>query len=277
MENMQKHILITGSTDGIGRETAKVLAGRGYEITIHGRSRQRVEEMVRELERSHPGGSFHGVVADLSSLGQVKEMAGEVTAGPPVDILLNNAGIVAHSFRLSEDGYEMTLAVNHVGHFYLTLLLLDHLREPARVVNVSSMVHASSIDLEKINDPDYFDPVAAYSRSKLCNVLFTYKLHRLLQGRRHITVNCLHPGVINTKVLTETWGPVGAPVSEGARMPVYVTTDPSLEEVSGAYFEGGSQRPSAAISYDEQLQDQCWEESLAMIRRAGFSADIFPE
>ena len=116
-------------------------------------------------------------------------------------------------------------------------------------------------------------------------------MHRLLQGRRKITVNCLHPGVINTKlllyftvgsapqpknsdkVLTETWGAVGAPVSEGSRMTVQVAADPSLEEVSGAYFENGAQRRSAEISYDEHLQDLCWERSLEMIRRAGFSVE----
>jgi NAD(P)-dependent dehydrogenase (short-subunit alcohol dehydrogenase family) len=267
---MSKHILITGATDGIGRETAKVLAGKGYEITIHGRSQQRVEDTLQEILKRTPGVTLHGVVADLSSLAQVEQMAEEVLAGPPVDILLNNAGIVAHRFQLSADGYEMTLAVNHLGHFFLTLQLLDHLREPARIVNVSSMVHATAIDIERLNDPRYFDPVSSYARSKLCNVLFTYKLHRLLQGRRAVTVNALHPGVINTKVLTETWGAVGAPVSEGSRMTVYVTTDPSLEKVSGAYFENGTQRPSAEVSYDEHLQDLCWERSLEMIRRAGF-------
>ncbi len=270
---MPKHILITGSTDGIGRETARVLAARGYEITVHGRSQRRVEATLQELRRDHPGTVLHGVTADLSSLRQVKVMADEVLAGPPVDILLNNAGIVAHRFELSEDGYEMTLAVNHLGHFYLTLLLLDHLREPARIVNVSSMVHATSIDLERLNDPGYFEPVAAYAHSKLCNVLFTYKLARLLQGKKEITVNCLHPGVINTKVLTETWGAVGAPVQEGSRMTVYVATDPSLENVSGAYFENGSRRPSAAVSYDEELQDLCWEKSMEMIRRAGMPVE----
>jgi NAD(P)-dependent dehydrogenase (short-subunit alcohol dehydrogenase family) len=270
---MSKHILITGSTDGIGRETAKVLARKGWEITIHGRSRQRVEDTVQEIGRMYPNVILHGVTADLSSLEQVERMAGEVKAGPLVDVLLNNAGIVAHSFQRSEDGYEMTLAVNHLSHFFLTLLLLDHLREPARIINVSSMVHATSIDMDTLNDPDHFDPVAAYSRSKLCNVLFTYKLHRLLQGRRKITVNCLHPGVINTKVLTETWGAVGAPVSEGSRMTVRVAADPSLEKVSGAYFENGAQRRSAEVSYDEHLQDLCWEYSMEMIRRAGFSVE----
>ncbi len=271
---MAKHILITGSTDGIGRETARVLARQGYDITVHGRSPRRVEDTVKELERLHPGGSVYGVTADFSSLAQVERMAETVKEGPPLDILLNNAGIIAHEYRLSEDGYELTWAVNHLGHFFLTLLLLDHLNEPARIVNVSSMVHATEIDLDRLNDEDYFDPVAAYSRSKLCNVLFAYKLHRLLEGRRKITVNALHPGVINTKVLTSTWGPVGAPVREGSKMTVYVSTDPSLEGVSGAYFENGARRRSAAVSYDEQLQDRCWEMSLEAVRKAGFSVKV---
>ncbi len=270
---MTRHILITGSTDGIGKATALELASRGYDLTIHGRSPQRVEETVRQVQRVREGIRVQGVTADLASLRQVAQMAATLRDGPPLDVLINNAGVIMDRFERSEDGYEMTWAVNHLAHFFLTLLLLDHLRRPARIVNVSSMVHATAIDLERLNEPAYFDPVESYSRSKLCNLLFTYKLDRLLRGRR-ITVNALHPGVINSKLLVQQWGPVGAPVKEGARMPVYVATDPSLEEVSGAYFENGARRPSAAVSYDEHLQDRCWEMSLESVQKAGLEVPL---
>ena len=262
---MNKKVLITGSTDGIGRETARTLASQGYDILIHGRSPRRVEETVLEIERFNPDIRCEGLTADFSSLHQVKEMIKKIEAKQAYpDVLINNAGIVTHRFTLSGDGYELTLQVNHLAHFYLTLSLLNNLPEPARIINVTSMVHASSIDLETLN---------AYSLSKLCNVLFTYKLARLPKGGKNITVNCLHPGVINTKVLTETWGPIGAPVREGAGMPVYLATSPEVENISGAYFRDGLQQPSAVISYDENIQDECWGKSLEMLRAAGFEPE----
>ncbi len=271
---MSKKVLITGSTDGIGQETARALASQGYDIIIHGRSPRRVEDTVLEIERSHPEIRCEGLTADFSSLNQVREMIKKIKEKQIFpDILINNAGIVSHRFTLSADGYELTLQVNHLAHFYLTLSLLNHLPEPARIINVTSMVHASSINFETLNDKTSFDGVNAYSLSKLCNVLFTYKLDRLVKGKRDITVNCLHPGVINTKVLTETWGAIGSPVGEGARMPLYLATSPEVENISGAYFRDGLQQPSAAISYDEKIQDECWKRSLEMLYNAGFEPE----
>ncbi len=271
---MGKKVLITGSTDGIGREAARTLASRGYDLVIHGRSLQRVNNIVEEIRKTWPDIQCEGVTADFSSLTAVKKMAGEIIQNHrKIDILINNAGIIVHTFLRSENGYEMTFAVNHLAHFFLTLLLLDHLREPARILNVSSMVHATSIDFDRLNDPQFFEGVNAYALSKLCNVLFTYKLDRLLRGKKKITVNCFHPGVINTKVLTHTWGNIGATVSEGSRMPVYLATSPEVENISGAYFQDSRQRRSAAISHDTNVQDACWNRSIEMLRKAGFSAN----
>ena len=186
------------------------------------------------------------------------------------DILINNAGIVMAHYTLSADGYEMTFAVNHLAHFYLTLLLLDHLPEPARIINVASMAHASYIDFDSLNNKAGYDGIEAYSASKLCNILFTYKLARLLEDKREITVNCMHPGVINTKVLRLFWGPIGAPASEGARNEVYLAVSRDTENVSGAYFRDRHPQRSAEISYDKNIQDECWERSLEMLHSAGF-------
>jgi len=266
-----KRVLVTGSTDGIGRETVYKLASMGYNVIVHGRSSQRVGNTVSKIRNKYPGVLCNGIVSDFSSLKQVKRMADEIIHRDLVpDILINNAGIIADSFELSDDGFEMTFAVNHLAHFYLTLLLIGYLPENARVINVSSMIHATSIDLDKLNDRNSFDSVNAYSWSKLCNVLFTYKLHRILQEKKNITVNCLHPGVINTKVLMKSWGSIGSPVREGYRMPVFAATGPELQNVSGAYFRDGKQQRSAQVSYDEDLQDECWNRSIKMIRKAGF-------
>ncbi len=268
---MTKRVLVTGSTDGIGRETAKELAALGYNVVVHGRSSQRVGDTVSRIRQEFPGITCNGIVADLSSLKEVKRMADEIIhRGLIPDILINNAGIIEKEYSLSADGYEMTFAVNHLAHFYLTLLLLEHLPENARIINVSSMIHSTSIDISKLNDRKYFDSTEAYSHSKLCNILFTYKLHCLLNGKNGITVNTLHPGVINTKVLINSWGPIGSPVKQGAKMPVYLATSPEVENISGSYFKDGKKQNSAPVSYDESLQDECWGKSIDMIENAGF-------
>ena len=266
-----KKVLITGSTDGIGRATAHELASLGYDTLIHGRSQERVNRTVAEIKRSFPETHCEGITADFSSLHAVRTMAEEIRDRQLYpDILINNAGIVMAHYTLSADGYEMTFAVNHLAHFYLTLLLLDHLPEPARIINVASMAHASYIDFDSLNNEAGYDGIEAYSASKLCNILFTYKLARLLEDKREITVNCMHPGVINTKVLRLFWGPIGAPASEGARNEVYLAVSRDIEYVSGAYFRDRRPQRSAEISYDKNIQDECWERSLEMLYSAGF-------
>ena len=264
-------VLVTGSTDGIGKETVTRLASMGYNVVVHGRSSSRVGRTVERIREDYPEVACNGIIADLSSLKEVKRMADELIHRELVpDVLINNAGVIEKEFNLSADGYEVTFAVNHLAHFYLTLLLLEYLPENARIINVSSMIHSPSIDISKLNDEKGFDGIEAYSHSKLCNILFTYKLHRILNGDRNITVNALHPGVINTKVLINSWGPIGAPVKEGAETPVYLAVSSDVTNVSGAYFNDKRKVNSTPVSYDEHLQDECWTRSLEMIKDAGF-------
>jgi len=265
-------ILVTGSTDGIGCETVKKLASLGYNVVVHGRSAQRTGNTVSKIRTDFPDITCNGIIADFSSLKDVKRMADEIVHRNLIpDILINNAGTIENEYTLSKDGYELTFAVNHLAHFYLTLLLLEKLPENAKIINVSSMIHSGSIDISKLNDPTSFDGTEAYSHSKLCNVLFTYKLHRILNGKKRITVNALHPGVINTKVLMKNWGPMGAPVKEGSKMLTYVATSNEVKDVSGAYFKDMRKQSSSAISYDETVQDECWGKSIEMIKQAGLS------
>ncbi|NPA36810.1 MAG: SDR family oxidoreductase [Chlorobi bacterium] len=265
-------VLVTGSTDGIGRETVKELASLGHNVVVHGRSSSRVGSVVEKIREDYPDVQCNGVVADFSSLKDVERMADEILhRGLIPDVLINNAGIIEHNFKLSADGYELTFAVNHLAHFYLTLLLMKHLPEKARIINVSSMIHSDRVNISTLNDEEAFDGIEAYSHSKLCNILFTYKLHRYLNGDRNITVNALHPGVINTKVLINSWGPIGSPVREGAKMSVYLAISPDVKDISGAYFSDGKQQKSKPGTYDERLQDECWNKSTEMIRKAGFA------
>ena len=266
-------VLVTGSTDGIGRETVRKLASLGYDIVVHGRSQQRTGDVAARIRNDYPDITCNGIVADLSSLKQVKRLADEIIHRNLIpDILINNAGIDEKDFALSKDGCQLPFAVNHLAHFYLTLLLLDNLPDNAKIINVSSRLHesVSKIDFENLNDKSHYNGNEAYSASKLCNVLFTYRLNRLLKGRRGITVNALHPGVINTKMLLQGWGPIGAPVKEGAKMLTYVAASKEASGISGAYFSDMRKQRSSSVSYDEKLQDECWKKSIELITLAGF-------
>ena len=142
-------------------------------------------------------------------------------------------------------------AVNYLGPFYLTLLLLNIIKHgaPGRIVNVSSMAHASSIDFMNLQCEAHFSGYGAYSLSKLCNILFTYELAKRLEGSG-ITVNCRHPGVINTKLLKTGWGSMGSPVTDGSKNLVFAAIAPELESVSGKYFVNRRPSRSSNISYD---------------------------
>ncbi len=271
---MQKTILITGSTDGIGKETASQLAERGYRVLIHGRNPEKVEHTVSEVKKQSGNNNISGYVAGLSSLLEVKEMSLAVLDKEnKLDVLLNNAGVIMKSYQLSVEGFEMTFSINHLSHFYLTGLLLPLLlkNEKSKIINLSSMVHSRSIDFDKLLDPHFFESVNAYSLSKLCNVLFTYKLSDILKDSG-ITVNCMHPGVINTKMLKETWGPIGSPVKEGAEKEMFLVESKITDRLSGKYFQDNRERKSSTVSYDKRAQTALWNLSLSLLEKAGLSA-----
>ncbi|MCD6597850.1 MAG: SDR family NAD(P)-dependent oxidoreductase [Bacteroidales bacterium] len=271
---MQKTILITGSTDGIGKETAFHLAGRGYRVLIHGRDSEKVERTISEVKKKSGNNNISGYVADLSSLLKVKEMTvALLDTEKKLDVLLNNAGVIMKSYQLSDEGLEMTFSVNHLSHFYLSGLLLPLLlkNEKSKIINLSSMVHSSNIDFDELLDPRFFDSVNAYSLSKLCNVLFTYKLSGILKDTG-ITVNCMHPGVINTKMLKDTWGPIGSPVKEGADREVFLVESELTDMLTGKYFQDNRERKSSIVSYDKTIQTALWNLSISLLEKAGMSA-----
>ena len=259
-------ILVTGSTDGIGKATAIELASRGITVIVHGRTKDRAEQAREQVARASFVGRVECVHGDFSSLAQVRRMAKEIVRRfSRLDVLINNAGIVSNTRRVSEDGYELTLAVNHLAPFLLTTLLLDLIvkSSPARIVTVSSMVHSGAeIDYDNIQMVLGYSGMRTYSKSKLANVLFTYALARRLLGTG-VTANTLHPGVIDTKLLRTNYSG-GLPPEDGAKTPVYLAISPDIERTTGGYFVDRRQVRSSPSSYDMALQEKLWRVSEEM-------------
>lgn len=255
--------LVTGSTDGIGLETALGLARLGLRVLLHGRDPRKGRTVLEELRSKTGSESLELFQADLSSQRQVRSMAAEIKRRHGrLHVLLNNAGVFMKERRLTEDGFEMTFAVNHLAPFLLTHLLLDLLQRsaPSRIITVSSVAHfGASVDWSNLQGEKRFDGYEAYALSKLCNILFTYELAERLKGTE-VTANCLHPGVIRTKLLRAGFGDIpGDDPVKGAKIPIYLATSPEVEGLSGLYFEALRPAPTSPTSRDRRLQKKLWQ------------------
>jgi len=267
MEN--KTVLITGGTDGIGSETALQLACMGACVLIHGRDKDKGAQVLDNIRHVACNERVSLYLADFSSLADVKHMAEDIKREHKVlNVLVNNAGNFYKDRLLSSDGVEMTLAVNHLAPFLLTLLLLDLLKTsaPARIVNVASSSHKliKSVDLEDFEGESNYDGFTAYSLSKLGNVLFTQSLADRLNGTS-VTANALHPGVVNTKLLRKSYHLDGISIEEGAQTSVYLASSPEVEGVSGKYYKNMRECPASDLSQDQGLQDAFWKLSKGMV------------
>jgi NAD(P)-dependent dehydrogenase (short-subunit alcohol dehydrogenase family) len=272
----QKLILVTGATDGIGKQTALELARDGARIVIHGRSQNKVEATRDELQRLVPDSAIEVAVADFASLADVRRMAEDVAARHrAIDVLINNAGLYMNQHAMSHDGHEMTFAVNHLAPFLLTHLLLPGLRAApgARIVNVSSVAHMRGVlDFENLRGEKGFAPYGSYAMSKLANVLFTVELARRLAGES-ITVNVLHPGVVSTKLLTEGFGMQGQEsLYQGAATSVYLATSPEVADVSGRYFVRCREAEMSPLATDPEMGRKLYELSAELTGIRGLPA-----
>jgi NAD(P)-dependent dehydrogenase (short-subunit alcohol dehydrogenase family) len=240
-------VLITGSTDGLGRQVAEDLAAQGARVLVHGRSPERVERTVDET------GAATGYVADLSSLEEVRRLAGEVDG---VDVLVNNAGVVAPDREESQDGYELGFAVNYLAGFALTGLLLPQIE--GRIVNVAS-IGQQPIDFDDVMLERSYDGFRSYAQSKLAQVMFTFELAERLDSGGP-TVNALHPATLmDTKMVRESFGRTQDTVEEGARAVERLVTDPSLDGVSGRYFDRERESRANEQAYDADARGRLWE------------------
>jgi NAD(P)-dependent dehydrogenase (short-subunit alcohol dehydrogenase family) len=264
-----KTVLVTGATDGIGKETARQLAQLGATVIVHGRSADRCEAARDDIRATTSNPRVDFIVADLSSQRQVRQMAAEmIVRNDQLHVLINNAGVILLQRQLSEDGMEMSFAVNHLAPFLLTNLLLDRLKQsaPARIVNVSSTVHYDApLKFDNLQGERKYNGVEAYKVAKLGNVLFTYELADRLKGSG-LTVNCLHPGVVATKLLDAGWGwSSGLSSAQGAALSVYLATSPEVEQISGQYFESRSFGGASPKANDGTLRRKLWDISAQLV------------
>ena len=254
-------ILVTGATDGLGKRVARELAAKGTTVLLHGRSPERLEATLEELRSqtgSHKGDSY---LADLSSLGAVRDLAERILSEyDRLDVLVNNAGIIVQERKESEDGYELTFAVNYLSHFLLTSLLLPLLKDsaPARVVNVAS-AGQSPIDFDDPMLERGYDAMRAYSMSKLAQIMFTFELAERLSDTG-VSVNALHPAsLMDTKMVQDTFGYTMSTIEEGADATVYLAASPELEGVTGRYFDGRREARADGQAYDKEARQRLWE------------------
>jgi NAD(P)-dependent dehydrogenase (short-subunit alcohol dehydrogenase family) len=258
-----KIVLITGSADGIGQETALPLAQLGATVIVHGRSVDRCQAACNDIRRATGNLHVDFVVADLSSQHQVRRMAAALLARTDrLHVFINNAGVIVLKRQLTEDGLQMTFAVNHLAPFLQTNLLLDRLKAsaPARIVNVSSTVHYdAALKLDNLQSAKNDNGINAYKLSKLGNVLFTFELADWLKGSG-VTVNCLHPGTVATKLLDTGRGwSNGLSSAQGAALSVYLATSLEVEQVTGKYYASTSAGGASPKARDVKLRRQLWD------------------
>ena len=280
MTRSHQTALVTGASSGIGLETARALAQRGMKVGLVSRGSGSGEQVTEKLKRETGNPDLHFFPADLSSLSEVRRVAGTVkeTFGQ-LDVLVNNAGALFRERRTTVDGYEKTFALDHLNYFLLTQLLLEALlRSPApRIVNVASAAsNFGKIHFDDLMLSKNYGSFKAYGQAKLANVMFTYQLSRFLEDTP-ATVNALHPGGVATgfgggstvSTLYKVFRPFLKTPAEGAETVVYLATSPEVKGVSGRYFTDKKSVSSSKRSYSVQVQARLWRVSRHLVGLTG--------
>ena len=275
-----KTVVVTGATDGVGKEAATRIAEAGATLLLVGRNPDKGRAVVERMRRQAGNPAISFLCADLARLDEVRRVAGEIRDRcGRLDVLLNNVGAIFMRRRESADGIEMTWALNHLGYFLLTHELLDLVKAsaPARIVNVASSAHrGGAIDFDDLEGRRAYSGRRAYAQSKLANILFTYELARRLEGSG-VTANALHPGFVRTRFGSGNGLPVrliiaalmrlsGISVAEGGKTSVYLATSPEVDGASGGYYEACALARSSAASRDESVARRLWQVSAERVR-----------
>ena len=263
-----KHVLITGGNSGIGLVAATELARQGATVVLACRASEKTEAALTQIN-TVAGTPAVNLPVDLANLGQVKELAANYcNRYTQLDVLINNAGIFPAKQRLTDDGFEMQIGVNHLAHFLLTHELLDLLKQsaPARVINVSSKLHTKgAIDFDSFKGFEKYSPQVAYNQSKLANLLFSVELAKRLAGTG-VTSNCLHPGAVATDVVREMpWlirkllGLMFIAPETGAQTTIMLATHPDLAETTGKYYDQCELTSYSELGNDTTLRERLWQ------------------
>ncbi|XP_058053582.1 retinol dehydrogenase 12-like [Anopheles bellator] len=279
-----KVILITGANTGIGKKTARELLKRGGKVYIACRSLERANEARNDIVAQTGLGNIHVRELDLASMESIRQFAKSFMAEEPrLDLLINNAGVMACPKALTKDGFELQLGTNHLGHFLLTNLLLERLKEsaPSRIVNLSSLAHKyGKINRSDLNSERSYNQVTAYCQSKLANVMFTRELAKRLAGTG-VTAYALHPGTVDTD-LPRHMGSLfflfdhklvkpllriafKTPLS-GAQTTLYTALDEDLAGESGKYYADCREQKLSKYARNDELAAWLWDESAKMTR-----------
>ena len=293
-----KVCMVTGATGDMGRVIATDLARRGATVVLVSRSRDKGEALKREIAKATGNTSVDVLVADLADQTAIRRLADEFHRHyTRLHVLVNNAGAHLQQRRLSAEGIELHLAINHLAWFLLTNLLLDTLKAsaPSRVVNVASQAMADSrqvtlfgmprpatLELDDLQSERNFEPMQVYGRSKLAMVMCGYVLARRLEGTG-VTVNALHPGLVATGIIDDITPRAAKPFlgivrafllspEKGARTAIYLASAPEVEGVTGKYFIKKAEHRSPDISYDVSLQEKLWQASARLVGLAESSA-----
>ena len=279
---MTPTVVITGGNAGIGKETAVGLAEQGTNVVITSRDAERGAAAVAEIRERSGSDAVDVMRLDLASLASIRQFAAELDERVDrLDVLIDNAGGMLGRRSETEDGFETTFGVNHLGHFLLTNLLLDKLRAsaPSRVVVVSSNAHKSArkgLDFDDLQSERKYGAFDVYSKSKLANIYFTRELARRLEGSG-VTANALHPGFVASRfgrdgdmglqgtILFPLIRPFAISQKAGARTPIYLASSPDVEGLTGQYFYKCAPAEPSKRAQDDEAAKRLWAVSEELV------------
>jgi NAD(P)-dependent dehydrogenase (short-subunit alcohol dehydrogenase family) len=276
MDYSGKTMMVTGANSGIGKVTALELAKTGARVVMICRDRERGNTAKNEIVSASGNKNVDLLIADLSSLAAIRNVVSEfLKKYDQLHVLVNNAGAIFSERKENEEGIEMTFAVNHLGYFRLTSLLLDTIKKsaPSRIVNVASEAERFvKFDLDDLQSTKRYRNFEVYGKSKLANILFTRELARKLEGTR-VTVNALHPGFVRTNfghdrgksfgssIVKFIGGVLGVSPEKGAETSVYLAVSPDVENITGKYFSNKKIITPVSDALDDNKAARLWEES----------------
>lgn len=268
-------MVISGGTSGIGEVAAEALAGMGARLVVIARDGARADATLGRLRTKGPGAAHRVHLADLSLMSETRRVAAEIAAAEPrIDVLINNAGAMFGTRRVTPEGLELTFATNHMSYFLLTHGLRERLlaAAPARVINTASAAHRrATLDFDDLQSSRDYRGFMVYSRSKLCNILYTRELARRSAGTG-LTANSLHPGFVATRFADASGGlfswvvraskkVFAISVEKGAETLIYLASSPDVATISGAYFYECRPATPTRAAQDDAAARRLWEET----------------